>query len=282
MRRRVLIGCGVAVVVLVLGAVALLSGQEAVRRNKAQAQLEEMLDFAYGPLTYKGEVFSGDEVSGQDYIIFEDDYYTYQLDAGSGALKSMIARHLPQDAAVTRTQLEGLIAQAQPVLKEKAEVQLLDGSGQPLSGDTLPADYFALCKEPVEGNVRTGKEALALIQDGQIRYLITVQSDYDPPMGAASTSRSDAIRISYSRARALSDAGQRQIMRPDSPYWDTEKETEPIRMDQEKTHTISCALAIYRNAPYWKVTIGHVPVGDGFTEYTFGVDMFTGNLLEDP
>ncbi len=122
MRRRVLIGCGVAVVVLVLGAVALLSGQEAVRRNKAQAQLEEMLDFAYGPLTYKGEVFSGDEVSGQDYIIFEDDYYTYQLDAGSGALKSMIARHLPQDAAVTRTQLEGLIAQAQPVLKEKAEV----------------------------------------------------------------------------------------------------------------------------------------------------------------
>lgn len=70
-------------------------------------------------------------------------------------------------------------------------------------------------------------------------------------------------------------------MRPDSPYWDTEQEEETIRMDQEETHTISCALAIYRNAPYWRVTIGHVPVGDGFTEYTFGVDMFTGNLLED-
>jgi hypothetical protein len=281
MKRRVLIGCGIVAVILVLGAVALLSGQEAVRRDKAQAQLEGMLDFAYGPLTYMGEVFSGDEVSGHDYIIFEDSYYTYQLDAGSGALKSMIARHLPQGEPVSLAQLQKLIAQAQPVLAERAAVRLVDGSGRELSGDSLPGDYFALCKEPVEGNVRTGKEALALIQDGQIRYLITIQSDYDPPMGAASASRGDAIRASYSRARALSSAGQRQVMRPDSPYWDTEQEEETIRMDQEETHTISCALAIYRNAPYWRVTIGHVPVGDGFTEYTFGVDMFTGNLLED-
>lgn len=281
MKRRVLIGCGVVAVILALGAVALFSGQEAVRRDKAQAQLEGMLDFAYGPLTYMGEVFSGDAVSGHDYIIFEDDYYTYQLDAGSGVLKSMIARHLPQGEPVTRAQLKQLIVQAQPALEEGAEMHLVDGSGRRLSGDPLPGDYFVLCKEPVEGNVRTGKEALALIQDGQIRYLITVQSDYDPPMGAASTSRGDAIRASYSRARELSGAGQRQRPRTDSPYWDTEQEAEPIRMDQEEAHTISCALAVYRNAPYWRVTIGHVPVGEGYTEYTFGVDMFTGNLLED-
>ncbi len=280
MKRRVLMGCGVVVVALILGAVALLSGQEAVRRNQAQAQLEEMLGFGYGSLVYKGEVFSGDEIAGHDYLIFEDDFYTYQLDVQSGVLKSMIARHLPQGDPVTREKLERLIDLAQPAL-EGETVQWVDGNGRPLSGEEMPGDYFVLCKEPVEGNIRTGKEALALIQDGQIRYLITVQSDYDPPMDASSTSRADAIRTSYGQARALSGAGQRQVMREDTPYWDTVQEEEPIRIDQEQAHTIQCALAIYRNAPYWRVTIGQVPVGDGVTAYTFGVDMFTGNLLEE-
>lgn len=147
MKRRVLIGCGIVAVILVLGAMALLSGQEAVRRDKAQAQLEGMLDFAYGPLTYMGEVFSGDEVSGHDYIIFEDSYYTYQLDAGSGALKSMIARHLPQGSRFRWRSFQKLIAQAQPVLAERAAVRLVDGSGRELSGDSLPKRLF----RPVQG-----------------------------------------------------------------------------------------------------------------------------------
>ena len=276
MRRRLRKGFYTAVVVLILCAVALMSGQEAVRRDKAQAELEKILDFAYGGLAYYGN----EKAAGQDYAIFKDNCYTYQLDTVSSVLKSMTAHQLPEQEPVTREMLVRLIGHAQQDKSGSLPVRLVDAAGAEIVGNTLPAEYFALYRERAFLAEGTCKEALARVQEGQISWLIAVQNDEDPPMGQASVTRNQAVATAFSRAQQMADQGQLQNPRQGTPYWQIMTTDRRIHMEDISTLTVTCALEIYDNVPYWKVTFDDVPVGKGTGKYSFYVDIFTGELVQ--
>jgi len=265
-----------AIVMAILCAVALMSGQEAVRRDKAQAELEKILDFAYGGLAYYGN----EKTAGQDHAVFRDHCYTYQLDVVSGVLKSMTAHQLPQNKPVTREMMVRLIGHAQQDKSGNLPVRLVDANGAEIVGDELPEEYFALYRERAFLREGTCKEALALVQKGQISYLVAIQNDEDPPMGADSITRNQAVAAAVIRAQQMADQGQLQNPQQGTPFWKVMTTDQRIRMEDISILTITCALEIYDSTPYWKVTLDDVPVGSGKGMYSFYVDIFTGVLME--
>lgn len=276
MRRKWMYGIYTLVVVLILGIVALLSGQEAVYRDQAQLALEKILDFAYGGLEYYGN----DHTTGQEYAVFKDNCYSYQLDVKSSVLKSMIAHKLPQQKAITREMMIRLIGHAQKDRNGNLPVRLVDANGAEIVGDQLPESYFALYRERAFLSEGTCKEALARVEEGQISYLIAIQDDEELPMGRNSITRNQAVKTAFDKAQKMADRGELQNPRQGTPFWTTIITDKRIHMEDISLLTVTCALEIYDNMPYWKVTFSNIPVGKGLAVYSFYVDIFSGKLVE--
>ena len=276
MKRYLQYGVFTAIVVFILCAVALMSGQEAERRDRAQSALEKILDFAYGGLTYYGE----ENIQGESYAVFKDHCYSYKLDVKSGVLKSMTAHKLPEKQPVTRNMLVQLIGHAQKDKSGSLPVRLVDANGAEIVGENLPEAYYALYRERAFLSEGTSKEALAMVQAGQISWLIAIQDDEELPMGRDSVTRNQAVALAFGRAQQMADKGQLQNPVQGTPFWNVITTERRIQMDDISALTVTCALEIYDNHPYWKVTFDNVRVGKGKAKYSFYVDIFSGVLME--